>query len=424
MTGDSHQVETERNIPATSSTPKKTVQSVSSRSHRQNQHYVSRLGEVDEYNRTEAIIGFSHERKRKAVLIELERRGSFRGENGLRQRRISLMSESPVSSNKGTLPASVNGGGMDPILVEDHEPEEAVELSQAPKAAHGRTRNATPRPAANKVPTSSDMSQHFAKPDKPSKAQNGAPHTATSSGSSESPVEVPEREGDVSPSNLHSLDNAVDEVQYLEDDFVDLIKHDGSPAEVHQNTESRVQVKNSIMKTFASPKSNSISEEGDIPQSTFSGLRANAKKSQTSRMLKPELSFGITYMQSGQKGFEVADDCEAWKLQYDYEKNEFDVVGNGDSFHHLYPGLVLKPEKIHVVKYNYNSLKAVISRAMDPSIGAAGQVLLKMSKLGDCDRLAQSLKKLNRTINLSPTPRSASIIPKAFALTDRFHLLQ
>jgi hypothetical protein len=398
------------------------MQSGSSRSHYQNSQFVSRLGEVDEYNRTEAIIGFAPEKKRKTVLSELKRRNSFRVEieSGTRQRRISPVSEPPIFITRGTTPASVSGVGKSPILVEDHEPKEVVELSQALKAPQGRTRNATPRPAASKAPASAEKSQYFTKPEKRSIAKSSFLHTGVSSASSGSVVEALEREEAGSPSSFYSLDNAAYEVQDVEDDSVDLVKPDGDDARVDQKAQSRARVHTTAMKPFASPKSKSISEEGDIPQSTFLGTRPR-NQSQSSRMLKSELSFGITYMQSGQKGFKVADDCEAWKLQYDLEKKEFNVIANDESLHELYPGLVLKPEKIHVVKYSNDSSKVVISRAMETSIGAAAQVLVKMDKLRDGNRLAQSLKKLNHTIKLSPVGRLALFPSKLCSPTDRLH---
>jgi hypothetical protein len=397
------------------------MQSGSSRSHHKNPQFVSRLGEVDEYNRTEAIIGFPPERKRKAVLSELERRSSFRVEieSGTRQRRISPVSEPLIFITRGTPPASVNGVGKSPILIKDHEPEEVVELSQALKAPQGRTRNATPRPAASKAPPSAEKSRYFTKPEKRSKVKSSFLYTGVTSASSGSVVEA-NVEGAGSPSSFHSLDNAADEVQDVEDDSVDLVKPDGDNARVDQKAQGRARVQTTGMKPFASPKSKSISEEGDIPQSTFSGTRPK-NQSQSSRMLKSELSFGITYMQSGQKGFKVADDCEAWKLQYDLDKKEFNVIANDESLHELYPGLVLKPEKIHVVKYSNDSSKVVISRAMETSIGAAAQVLVKMDKLRDGNRLAQSLKKLNHTIKLSPVGRLALFPSKLCSPTDRLH---
>jgi Ulp1 family protease len=409
ISGDGNHVVTGHNMSSTSSTPKKTVQSVSSRSHHQNLPPVSRLGEVDEYNRTEAMIGFDT-RKRRKVCDESERRNSFRieMESGPRQRRTSLMSEPSTLVSKGIPPTSVNGVGKNPILIEDLERDEVVELSQAPKASQGRARKATPRPEPNKVSEMAEISKYFGKPKKGGTAQNGSPDTAVSSASSGSTAEVSERE------EGGSAGNAVDEVQFLEEDSVDLVKSAADPVRVDQKAESSgARVKNNVMKP-TKPKSKSLSEDGDIPRSAFLGVRTKKTQSPTSRMLKSELSFEITYMQSGQKGFDVNDACVPWKLQYDYDKNEFDIIANGESIHELYPSLVLKPEKIHVVKYCHDSLKVVISRAMEPSIGAAGQVLIGMKKLGDGNRLAQSLRKLNHTIKLSPLGRLVSPVLKTF----------
>jgi hypothetical protein len=414
ISGDGSHVGIGRNISSTSPTPKKTVQSVSSRSHYQNLPPISRLGEVDEYNRTEAMVGFGPLKRRK-VYDEFERRNSFRGEmeSGPRQRRTSLMSEPSILVTKGIPAASVNGIGKNPILIEDLEHVEVVEVSQAPKSPQGRARNATPRPEANKVPETAETSQYFSSLDKRGTAQNGTPDTAVSSVSSGSTAEVSEREEGGSPGS------AVDEVQFLEDDSIDLVKSACGPVGLDQKAESRAQVENNVMKASSTPKSKSISQEGDIPQSAFSGLRVKNSQSQTSRMLKSELNFEIVSMQSGQKGFNVDVDCVPWKLQYDLDKKEFDILAYDYSVREDYQGLVLKPEKIHVVKYHHDSLKVVISRAMEPSIGAAAQVLVKMNRLGDGNRLAQSLKKLNHTIKLSPLGRLASSSLKASSPTDR-----
>jgi hypothetical protein len=419
-------VGTGRNISSTSSTPKKTVQSVSSRSHYQNLPPISRLGEVDEYKKTEAMIGFAPEKKRKAVLSELERRSSFRGEieSGPHQRRTSLMSEPPVSVSKGAPPTNVHGVGKNPILVEDLELEEMVELSQVPKAPQGRMRNATSRPAANKFPATTERSQYFGNTDKHGATKNGVPNTGVSSDSSGSTVGASEREEGGSPGSSQSLGNAVDEVQYPEEDSIDLVESADGPERVDQKAEGRGRAKYNVMKPFASPKSKSISEEGDIPQSAFSGVRSKNKQSQTSRMLKSELTFEITYMQSGHKDFNVNDDCVPWRLQYDHDKKEFDIIAYGDSVRDKYPSLVLKPEKIHIVKYHQHGLTVVISRAMEPSTGSAAQVLVKMRRPGDGDRLAQSLKKLNHTIKLSPLGRSVSYSPRAYHPTDSLRPLQ
>ena len=401
ISGDGNHVVTGCNMSSTSSTPK-TVQSVSSRSHHQNLSPVSRLGEVNEYNRTEAMVGFDA-RKRRKVCDEPERRNSFRieMESGPHQRRTSIMSEPSTLVSKGTPPASVNGVGKNLILIEDFERDEMVEVSQAPRASQGRARKATPRLEPNKVSETAEISKYFGKPEKHVTAQNGSPDTVVSSASSGSTAEVSEREGG-------SAGSAVDEVQFLEEDSVDLVKPAVSPVMVDQKAES------SVVKP-TKPKPESLSEDGDIPQSAFFGVRTKKTQSPTSRMLKSELSFEIAYMQSGQKGFIVNDACVPWKLQYDHDKNEFDIIANGESVHEFYPSLVLKLEKIHVVKYCHDSLKVVISRAMEPSIGAAGQVLIEMNKLGDGNRLAQSLRKLNHTIKLSPCGRLVSPVLKVFS---------
>lgn len=413
ISGDGSHVRTGRNISSTSSTSKKTVQSVSSRSHYQNLPPISISGGVDEYNRTEAMVGFDT-RKRRKVIDELERGNSFRVEmeSSPRQRRTSLISEPSIPLTKGTQAAGVNGIGKNPILIEDPELDEVVGVSQASKASKGRARKAPPKPEANEVPETAETSQYFSKPDECGTAQIGTPETAVSSASSASTAEASEREEGGSPGN------AVDEDNFLEEDSVDLVKSSGGPVRVDRKAGSRALVQNDVMKPSTTPKSESISEEGDIPQSAFSGVRSNNKQGLTNRMLKSELSFEITYMQSGHKDLEVKEDCVPWKLQYDHDKKEFDIIANGDSVHESYPSLVLKPEKIHIVKYHQHSLEVVISRAMEASTGSAAQVLIKMSKRGDGDRFAQSLKRLNHTINLSPLGRSASYSPKMSPFTD------
>jgi hypothetical protein len=411
ISGDGSHTRTGRNISLTSSTPKKTVQSVSS--HYQNLPPTGFLGGVEEYNRTEAMVGFDT-RKRRKVYDESERRNSFRVEmeSGPRQRRTSLISEPSILVTKGTPAASVNGMGKNPILIDDLELDEVVEVSQAPKASQGQARKATPRPEANEVTETAETSQYISKPDRRGTAHTGTPETAVSSASSVSTAEALERVEGGSPGD------AVDEVNFLEEDSVDLVKSSGGPVRVDQKAGNGARVKNNVMKPSTTPKSESISEEGDIPQSTFAGVRSTNKQGHTSRMLKSELSFEITYMQSGHKNFEVKDGCVPRKLQYDHDKKEFDIIENGESLHELYPSLVLKPEKIHIVKYHHHSLEVVLSRAMEASTGSAAQVLLKMSTLGDGDRFAQSLIKLNHTIHLSRLGRSASYFPNTFPFTD------
>lgn len=323
------------------------------------------------------------------------------------------MSEPSISTYRGTLQAGVDGLGKTPILVDDLESEDVVELSQSVKASHSRTRNVTSRSAANDARASTEQSHYFDKPEKRGKAKNGFPHTGSSQ-----PVVEAHVKGASSPSSFHGLDD----VQNREGDFVDLLKLNDDSVRSDQKAESRVLIQDNVTtKSSESLRSKSISVEGNIPQSTFSGVLAKHEQDQTSQMLKSKLSFEVIHLQSGQKLLKFAEGYSLWKLQYDSVKKEFDILLHDLSINKLYPGLVLKPEKIHVVKYSNHSPKVVISRAMETSIGAAGQVLVEMENLRDGNRFAQSLKRLNHTIKLSPFGRLALLPLKLFPLANRLY---
>jgi hypothetical protein len=429
LSGDGSHFGTARNLSSTSSTPKKTVQSIGSRSHHQNQANPIKFGTVDEYTRTEAMVGFGTEKKRRALLSELERRSSFRGEmeSDSRLHQVALISGRQSLLPNGKHSRSINGACR-PILIEDIDTEEVVEVSPVAETHQGQKRKATPRPEGSNdvisqkerphtVPSTTEISHYFAKPGKGSAAHSGTLQTASAAGSRESTVEASEGADMVSPGSSQSHGHAVDDVQYLEDDSIDLVGSDDGPADAEPKGDGKAGPRNNLMKSSAVPRSRSILQIGDIPGSALSKLQAS--RSQPKLTSESELSFEITYMKSGPKELTFSAEILPWKLQYDYDKKEFDIVAYVDSIRETFPGLVLKPEKIHIVKYCPSNRKVWISRATEANIGAAPQVYLEMSRADDGNRLAHTLKSLNSTIKIISTNGSAPTPPETCFSADR-----
>jgi hypothetical protein len=390
------------------------VQSIGSRSH-QNRKDPFTLGNVDEYRRTEAMVGFSTGKHKRAVVAEIKRRSSFREEMEEDSRQMTP-GPAPRPFVYGNHSRSVNGTGK-PILIEDAGTEEVVEVSPKPDAYQGKPRKATPRPEASSDvsgrrhslhtdSSTAEKSHYFTKTGKASAPEISAPHDPLATGSRESTPEASESANMVPRRTSQSPGRAVDDVQYLEDDSVDLIEPDGGPAGIDLSEERKSRFTNNLVNTSTISKSWSISKQGDIPESGFSKL--SASRNQPRLISGSDLGFEVTYMRSGGQELSIRAGIVPWILQYDHEKKEFNVVAYIDSTHQNYPALILKPEKIHTVKYDSSSEKVFISRATEASIGAAAQVYVEMGRKEDSGRLAQSLRGLNRTIKLIPTERSAS----------------
>lgn len=407
LSGDGVQVGAMRSLSSTSSTPRKIVQSVGSRSHHHNQASTITLGNVDEYKRTEAMVGFNKKR-RKALFAEEKRGDSFWEEldHGSRPHLVTLKPNPLLLSSNERYSISVNSGAK-PILIDDSAKEEVVEVSQLPVKSSSATRDGTPRAEENNISLTEGKSRYFFNRDMPGATRVGSPDNEVTGESPQLAVET-SRTLRGSSEGLQGNGNTVDDVEFLEeDDSIDLLGSDVNPASEEQRGEKKAGSSNHSMRTSTVPRSLSISKNGDIPGSALSRLRISRNQTRLTR--ESDLSFDINYMRSGNECLEIKADCVPWKLQYDHDKKELAIAAYDEPFRSK-PGLVLKPEKIHVVKYRHDCAKVVISRATEASIGSKPQVLVQMSRPDDGGRLAQSLKRMNHTIKLAVTQRSGSLV--------------
>jgi hypothetical protein len=141
-----------------------------------------------------------------------------------------------------------------------------------------------------------------------------------------------------------------------------------------------------------------MSDDGDIPQSAIARVQPKSSRKKTRRMPEQEICFDIAYIRAGSEYFCVQKNCEPWQFQYDYDKNEFDLLGNGDSMTYKWPRLVLKPGKIHKVIYNDESAKLVVRRAVEADVTSSPTLLVQTQLSNDAARLVQCLKRLDDTI--------------------------
>lgn len=112
------------------------------------------------------------------------------------------------------------------------------------------------------------------------------------------------------PSNYQVTHNAVEDVQYFDEESIDLLKADERLPEADQEAGSTTLARGDLTRAPATPKLHSMSDDGDIPQSAIARAQPKSSRKKTRRMMEQEICFDIAYIRAGSEYICVQKNCE------------------------------------------------------------------------------------------------------------------
>jgi hypothetical protein len=397
------------------SIPKKFVRSIGSHSQHHSQPNLNTFGNIESYNKIEAMMGndrsykslksFSHGLRGKSSPIELGNR-AVEPHNAPKAKASAFVTEARKRGEAAN--------GHNATEVDDSEVEEIEDFSPEPKRRKRVAQTSILRPKTLMKPINSTDgpprrletavdSPHFAQYRQPNAVTPGRSPTGKLRRHVHSSFESPISGTRSAPRHAHRHSYSFNEPEYVEEDSVDLLRHDGSDTREEKNPAKAMTVSNGELRQEKVPHiSQSISNSGDIPQSSIASARPT-----TPRMRKKDqstITLDVTYMQAGQVRTSSEDGIKLWQVQCNPEADLFDVLLDGNKAPQEYASLVVKPNKIHKITYNDDSGRVVMSRATEPGIASSPTLLLETRDPADGGWFAQILKRYNNSVKVSDVP--------------------